>query len=77
METSTLVLTALATLNEALLNDDGFHGYSGEQDEVRCLLGDLYDLVYSHGDPLPTPDLLVAAWYDQFYAEHPDLLCDG
>jgi hypothetical protein len=77
METSTLVLTALATLNGELLNDDAFAGYSGEHDEVQRLLTELYDLIYAHGDPLPTVTLLVEAWYDQFYSEHPDLLCDG
>jgi hypothetical protein len=69
METSTLVLTALAALNEDLLNDDAFAGYSGEHDEVQRLLTELYDLVYAHGDPLPTAALLVDAWYEQFYAD--------
>jgi len=69
MENSTLVLTALVTLNGDLMNDDAFAGYTDDHEGTARLLTELWDLVYAHGDPLPTPEMLVEAWYDAFYAQ--------
>jgi hypothetical protein len=69
MENTTLVLTAALTLNGQLLNDDAFAGYSDDEETLQRLMTELWNLVYAHGEPLPTPALLVEAWYDSCYME--------
>ena len=70
MENTTLVLTAAALLNEDLLNDDAYQGYSDDQLSLSRLLTELWDLVYAHGEPVPSAELLVEAWYDSYYLCH-------
>jgi hypothetical protein len=74
METSTLVLTALAQLNEQLTTDDGFCGYNDDQDGTVRLLNELWTIYYDSQmlpfqDALGCPEELVNAWYEQFYAD--------
>ena len=69
MENTTLVLTAAALLNSELLNDDAFAGYSDDEETLQRLMTELWNLVYAHGEPLPTPALLVEAWFDSCYLE--------
>ena len=77
MENSTLVLTAALTLNGELLNDDAFAGYSDDEETLQRLMTELWNLVYAHGEPLPTPALLVEAWFDQCYWGLEEELCAG
>jgi hypothetical protein len=78
MEATTLVLLAASELNELLLNDDAFCGYSGDQADLQRLVDELWDLLYPMN---PRPDCsaaLVAAWWDRFFTEFdPEALCDG
>lgn len=67
METSTLVLTALLQLNNELINDDGFCGYNDDYTGNARLLDELWE-IYCSMTPAKTPQDLVDAWYDQFYA---------
>ena len=77
MENTTLVLTAAALLNAELLNDDAFAGYSDDEETLQRLMTELWNLVYAHGDPLPTPALLVEAWFDSCYWGLEEELCAG
>lgn len=67
MQTSTLVLTALAQLNEELLNDDGFCGYNDDLEGTARLLDELWGIV-PHVAFDATVEDLITAWYDQFFA---------
>ena len=68
MENSTLVLTALVQLNDELLNDDAFCGYNDDPEGTARLLDELWGLVPTVAFDA-TPDDLVTAWYDQFFAD--------
>jgi hypothetical protein len=71
MTPSTLVLTALALLNEQLVNDDAFMGYDDTQDGTVQLLSELWDIYLAfHPDSrAERPEELVESWYEDFYAQ--------
>lgn len=68
MQTSTLVLTALAQLNEELINDDAFCGYNDDPEGTARLLDELWAQV-PHVAFDATPDDLIDAWYSHFFAK--------
>lgn len=82
METSILVLTALAQLNAQLITDDGFCGYNDDQDGTARLLNELW-AIYYEGQMLPSqdaldyPEELVNAWFEQFYADNEEIPLAG
>jgi hypothetical protein len=70
MENSTIILKAAALLNEELLHDEAFCGYSDDQHDLQRLLGELWDIFYvSQFFPFTDPEELVSAWYENFYAQ--------
>ena len=82
METSVLVLAALAQLNAQLITDDGFCGYNDDQDGTARLLDELWTIYYGSQmlpfqDALDCPEELVNAWFEQFYADNEGMLLAG
>jgi hypothetical protein len=71
MTPSTLVLTALAQLNEQLVNDDAFMGYDDDIDGTCQLLADLWSIyeAFQPDSRAETPEELVNSWYEDFYAQ--------
>lgn len=70
METSTLVLTALLRLNDDLMHDDAFMGYTDDHEGTARLLDELWELYSAAHFPAETPDELVSAWFEHFFAHN-------
>ncbi len=70
MESSTLILTALAQLNEELISDDGFDGYNDDLEGTTRLLDELWTLYSASHFPAEDPEELVSAWYENFFAHN-------
>ena len=67
MQPSTLVLTALVQLNDNLINDDGFAGYTDDYKGTGQLLDQLWDLYYAQFVRPEDPEELVDIWFENFF----------
>jgi hypothetical protein len=69
LEPSTLVLAALAALNEDLRDNDAFLGYTDDHEGTTRLLTELWDVYYGAFHRAETPEELVCAWYEQTFED--------
>jgi hypothetical protein len=62
--TTATVLAALSTLHSQLVEDDGFCGYAGSEEQTQELLTELWGLVESW--KRQSPEELIEAWYENY-----------